>query len=116
MFGADTIILPAALWGAFALRLGDLLPAVGHFWWVFVLVPAMSVPLFAALGFYRMIVRHIGPQALLVLAKGVTVSALFLAAVVMLFGFYGFPRSVLPRYWMIALLGVVGSRLLVRAY
>ncbi len=116
MMLTDTTLLPLALWAAFVLRLGDFTPPVQKFWWLFVLSPAMSLPVFAALGFYRTIVRHMGPQAVFALLKGVSISALLLSAIVILMGLYGFPRSVLPLYWMLALLGVGGSRFLVRAY
>ncbi|WP_116347678.1 nucleoside-diphosphate sugar epimerase/dehydratase [Alkalilimnicola ehrlichii] len=111
MVGADLALIPFALWGAFALRLGEFFPPeMGSFWWLFLLLPLLTVPVFAALGFYRMVVRYMGPHAVYALFKGVTYSALMLSVIVLMLGSQGFPRSILVSYWLILLLGVGGSR------
>ncbi len=116
MLGADAVAIPLALYIGFALRLGTVTPPVAVYWWLFLLLPLLSLPVFAWLGYYRMVVRYMGPQAVSTLLKGVTVSTLILAAVTFLAGLHGFPRSVLPLYWLLALLGIGGSRALVRGW
>ncbi len=117
MVAADALMLPVATWLAFALRLGEPLPYyMLQFWWLLVAVPLLSMPVFIGLGLYRAVVRFMGLQALLAVVKGVTVSALIMAVVTVLVGQYGFPRSVLVLYWLIALVLVGGSRLVARSF
>lgn len=117
MLGADLVMLPLALWASVALRLGQPFPELAGVWWVFVLLPALSVPIFNALGLYRAVVRYMGPQAVFAVLKGVSLSALILAAVVLLKGYpQVVPRSSLILYWLIALVGVAGTRFIARAY
>ena len=116
MMLADFVILPLALWSAFALRLGELNPAVGHFWPAFVVSAVVCVPIFSRLGLYRQVVRYIGSHALLVVVVGATITALSLFAAAFVFQLHGFPRSVPIIFWLIALVYVAGTRFLVRAY
>src|SRR5690606_10360790 len=59
----DAVLLPLALWSAFALRLGQFAPDVRPFWWMFLLVPALALPLFAMQGLYRPLIRYLGASA-----------------------------------------------------
>ncbi len=112
IMASDLALVPLALWAAFALRLGQFTPDLRQFWWLFVLLPAFTVPVFALLGCYRIVIRYMAPHALLMLVKGVTLSTLIMAAATLLISRDGFPRSVLPLYWLLALASVGGSRYL----
>jgi FlaA1/EpsC-like NDP-sugar epimerase len=117
MIAVDVLLLPLAIWLAFALRLGEPFPYyMLRFWWLLLTVPVLSMPVFVGLGLYRAVVRFMGLQALLAVVKGVTISALIMAVVTVLVGQYGFPRSVLVLYWLIALVLVGGSRLAARSF
>ncbi len=117
MVSADAAMLPLALWAAVALRLGEVFPSVGRFWWLFVVVPLLSIPAFATVGLYRAVIRYMGPQAVFAVLKGVTISTLILAFFAILNGQpSGVPRSSIILYWLIALVAIGGSRFLVRAY
>ncbi len=116
MVFSDFIGIPIVLWLSFALRLGTPTPAVAEVWWLFIIVPVVSLPAFIRLGLYRAIVRFMGTKAVITVLQGVTLSALLLVAVILLSGTGGVPRSVPLIYWALAIIYVGGTRFSVRAY
>ena len=116
MLTADLIMIPLALWSAFSLRLGTFTPDLSLFWWMFPLAPLLSIPIFIKLGLYHAVVRFMGAHAMYAVLKGVTLSTLLLATVVLLSGVQGVPRSVFLIYWGVAVLYIGGSRFLMRSY
>ncbi len=113
---ADAIMLPVALWSAFALRLGEWNPDVAEFWPAFVICVCVAIPVFGKLGLYRQVIRYMGNHAMVAVVTGTLFAALAVAVVPFMLQFYGFPRSVPAIFWMLALLYVSGSRFAVRAY
>ena len=75
MLFADLVIIPCALWSAFALRLGTVNPDITQFWWMFPLAPIISIPIFIKLGLYHAVVRFMGTHAIYAVLKGVTLAA-----------------------------------------
>lgn len=116
MMLADALMIPFALWCAFALRLGTVSYEVQPYLWLFAAAPLVSMPIFIRLGLYRAVVRYMGPQAAFAVLKGVTLSTLVLVMMVFLYRIPEIPRSVFGIFWLIAVLYVGGSRFLVRAY
>jgi FlaA1/EpsC-like NDP-sugar epimerase len=116
MVVADVMMIPAALWGAFAMRLGSSDPHLSQFGWMFPLAVMISLPVFVRLGLYRAIVRFVGQQALVTILKAVTISVVLLAATVLFTRVPGVPRSVLIIYWALLLIYLSGSRLAMRNY
>ena len=116
MLSADIMIIPLALWSAFCLRLGTLSPDVSAFWWMFPTAPFISIPIFIRMGLYHAVVRFMGTHAMYSVLKGVTLSTLLLATIVLLSGVKGVPRSVFFIYWGVAVLYIGGSRFLMRSY
>ena len=116
MLSADIIMIPLALWSAFSLRLGTTTTDLTLFWWIFPLAPLLSIPIFIKLGLYHAVVRFMGAHAMYAVLKGVTLSTLLLATVVLLSGVQGVPRSVFIIYWGVAVLYIGGSRFLMRSY
>lgn len=115
MIGLDLALLPLALWAAFALRLGQVVPDMDRLWWMFPAVVAISLPIFVRLGLYRAVIRFMGPQVVSAVFQGVTLATLVLGLVTLLAGHnLGLPRSVLILFWMIALLCIGGSRFFIR--
>ncbi len=114
---ADSLLLPTALWLAFFLR-QDSFTAIGlqNNVWLFLLVPVLSIPIFARLGLYRAVIRYMGARAQYAIIKGVTLSifVLYLGAN-FVFNMLVEP-AVFAIYWVLALLYIGGSRLLVRDY
>lgn len=116
----DVLLIWLALWLAFYIRLGSterIQPFAGHAW-LFLTAPALAIPLFIRLGLYRAVLRYLGNDALLTIAKAVTLSSLLLALAV-----YWYrdapalvPRSMIFNYWLLSLLLVGGLRLLMRQY
>lgn len=116
----DLLLVWGALWLAFVVRLGDtksIEPFGGHAW-LFVLAPIIAIPLFVRLGMYRAVMRYFGNDALLAIAKAVSISALLLALAVYWYEAAPkvIPRSMVFNYWLLSLLFIGGLRLLMRQY
>lgn len=110
----DAVALPLALLLALWIREGQLSPNIESFWPAFVVAALICIPVFGRLGLYRQVVRYVGPDAFFTVVKGVTVTALVIAAVAYIVPLRGFPRSVPIIFWMIALAYVAGTRFAVR--
>ncbi|WP_434458550.1 polysaccharide biosynthesis protein [Stutzerimonas urumqiensis] len=116
----DVLLIWLALWLAFFVRLGDagfVEPLGGHAW-LFAIAPLTAIPFFIRLGMYRAVMRYFGNDALIAIAKAVTLSALVLALAV-----YWrteepklIPRSMVFNYWWLSLMLVGGLRLVMRHY
>lgn len=116
----DVVLVWAALWLAFVVRLGDskaIEPFAGHAW-LFILAPIIAIPLFVRFGMYRAVMRYFGNDALMAIVKAVSLSALILALAV-----YWYqdapkliPRSMVFNYWWLSLVMIGGLRLLMRQY
>ena len=113
---ADLIMLPTALWSAFALRLGEYSPDVAPFWPAFVICVCIAIPVFGRLGLYRQVIRYMGNHAMQAILWGCTIAALAIMTVPFMLQFEGFPRSVPAIFWLLALLYVAGTRFAVRAF
>lgn len=117
---ADMLLIWAALWLSFAVRLGDFFaakPFDGH-GWLFIAAPLIALPIFIRMGMYRAVMRYVGGDALVTIAKAVTLSALVLALAVY---WYRGPTEIVPRsmvfnYWWLSLLLLGGLRLAMRQF
>jgi FlaA1/EpsC-like NDP-sugar epimerase len=117
---ADIFLVWISLWLAFVVRLGsfeEVAPFGGHAW-LFALAPVLAIPLFVRIGMYRAVMRYLGNDALITIAKAVTLSSLLLALAI-----YWYrdvpalvPRSLVFNYWWISLMLLGGLRLLLRQY
>ena len=116
----DILLVWAALWLAFVVRLGDsksIDPFGGHAW-LFALAPLISIPLFVRFGMYRAVMRYFGNDALMAIVKAISLSALILALAV-----YWYqdapkliPRSMVLNFWWLSLVMIGGLRLVMRQY
>lgn len=116
----DVLLVWLALWLAFFVRLGEsgfVEPLGGHAW-LFGAAPLVSIPFFIRFGMYRAVMRYFGNDALMAIAKAVTLSALLLALAV-----YWrsdapklIPRSMVFNYWWLSLVLIGGLRLVMRQY
>ncbi|MEX0729466.1 MAG: nucleoside-diphosphate sugar epimerase/dehydratase [Aquisalimonadaceae bacterium] len=118
MMGSDMLLLPIALWAAFALRLGTFTPAVllDRHWWLLIAVPALTLPLLGKVGLYRAVVRYMSHQAVVAVVKGISLSVLVLVILVVLLRLEGVPRTTYFLYWMLGLLAIGGTRFTARAW
>jgi FlaA1/EpsC-like NDP-sugar epimerase len=116
----DVVLVWAALWLAFFVRLGDanfVEPLGGHAW-LFGVAPLIAIPFFIRFGMYRAVMRYFGNDALMAIVKAVTLSALLLSLAV-----YWrtdapklIPRSMVFNYWWLSLFLIGGLRLVMRQY
>ncbi|MFO0827467.1 MAG: nucleoside-diphosphate sugar epimerase/dehydratase [Phycisphaerales bacterium] len=110
----DAVILPFSIWAAFALRIGDAWPdGIAELWWLFPSVVVVGIPVLAWFGLYREVVRHAGPKMVVQAAQGVGVTALCVAAMILLSRDWA-PRSLPIIFFLVALALVTGSRSLAR--
>ena len=117
---SDIVVVWAALWLAFIVRLGveDMInPLRGHFW-LFLAAPVVAIPLFIRFGLYRAVMRYFGNDALIAIIKAVTLSALVLGVIVYWYSNHQnvVPRSIVFNYWWLSLIMVGGLRLAMRQY
>lgn len=114
MLLCDVVLLPLALWSAVALRLGTFTPDVSAFWWVFFIVPFVTVPIFVRFGLYRAVIRYMDDKIIYTLIYGVSLSVLMLMAVVVMTKLVALPRSSIVIYWVIAIAYIAASRFVAR--
>lgn len=117
---ADVCLVWIALWLAFVVRLGsfnEVQPLSGHAW-LFIAAPLIAIPLFIRIGMYRAVMRYLGNDALIAIAKAVTLSSLLLALTIYWYGAAPaiVPRSLVFNYWWLSLMLLGGLRLLLRQY
>jgi len=115
MLVADMIVVPAALWAAFALKFDSLSEGFQRSLLFYVGVAATGTLIFAGSGLYRAVVRFIGARVLFSIFAGVTGSAVvfWLLSVALPF-IKPVPISVVAIYWLIAFLWVTATRLIAR--
>ena len=79
MLFVDALTLIFALCLAFVLRHGDKF-SINHLvdlWWVFLVVPAVMIPLFIKIGLYRAVLQYIGIKVITTTFQATTI-ALFI--------------------------------------
>lgn len=114
----DSGILAVAVCAACALRTGEFWPdALAARWWLILAVPALGIPVFRLVHLYRTVVRHLGNRFALSLFLGVSLSTLLMGLMLSLSGASpSLSYSTLGIYWALAVVGVGGSRILVRTW
>lgn len=117
---ADVLLVWAALWLAFLVRLGidDMVnPLIAHTW-LFLSAPIVAIPLFIRFGMYRAVMRYFGNDALIAIIKAVSLSSLILGVIVYWYSNHQniVPRSIIFNYWWLSLIMVGGLRLAMRQY
>ncbi len=110
----DAAVVPLALWLAFWLRLGDPVAPTGKWGVLFIAAPLIALPVFAYVGLYRVVVRHLGQQVLWMVAKGVAMAVLAWALVTLLLRVSELPRSVIFIYGLLVFVMVSVGRLVAR--
>ena len=118
MLFVDVATLLFALWLAFVLRLGEPLPTEYMYpsWWLFISIPIIMIPLFVKLGLYRAVLQYIGVKVITTTFQATTIACLVLGFLMMFFRESNLPRSVLPIFWFIVNISIIGSRFLFKGY
>ena len=95
VIGLDVLVALATMWLAFCLRLGTLTvdwrPEQGV---MFLLAPALAVPIFARSGLYRAIFRYSGFGATAAIARAVVIYTLAFSSIVLLLSLPNVPRTI----------------------
>jgi FlaA1/EpsC-like NDP-sugar epimerase len=89
----DVALSLVATWLAYSLRLDVLHWPQGLQWRVYLLAPALALPVFVRFGLYRAIFRYSGQAAMLATGKAAVVYGALLFAVLVLAAWPGVPRS-----------------------
>jgi FlaA1/EpsC-like NDP-sugar epimerase len=114
MVTADLIVIPSALWAAFALKFDSLFEGFERSLLFYVGVAAVSTLIFAGSGLYRAVVRFIGVRMLLSVLAGVSGSAIVLWVIGEFITKFPIPWSVAVIYWLLAMVWVTATRLIAR--
>ncbi|BBH47468.1 membrane protein [Pseudomonas sp. KU43P] len=108
------------MWAAFVVRLGidDFIDTVVNHVWLFAAAPVVAIPIFIRFGMYRAVLRYFGNDALILIVKAVSLSALILSLIVYWYSNHKVivPRSIIFNYWWLSLVLLGGLRLLMRQY
>lgn len=117
---ADVILVWIALWMSFVVRLGidEMINPFKEHVWLFLFAPVVAIPIFIRCGMYRAVMRYFGNDALIVIIKAVTLSALVLGFIVYWYSNHQHvvPRSIMFNYWWLSLVMIGGLRLAMRQY
>jgi FlaA1/EpsC-like NDP-sugar epimerase len=112
----DFVLLLFAFWSALAIRFETWNPELAPYGWQMLVAPLLAIPIFIRLGLYRAVVRFMEDRVVFVVAGGVTMSVLLLAASVALTHAPGLSRGVLAIYLLLAIVYVGATRFIVRSY
>lgn len=113
---SDLSLLTLAFWSALALRFETWNPVLAGYGWQMVAAPLLAIPIFIKLGLYRAVIRFMEDRVVFVVAGGVTLSVVLLAAGVALTHTPGLSRGVLGIYCVLAILYVGSTRFLARSF
>lgn len=114
MIATDLLIVPIALWAAVAVRSDSLSASTGIRPWMYVMVATTTAAVFAALGFYRSVVRLIGHQAVLIIVAGAAASTFLLWSSATALSAGVVPVGVAINFGMLTILFVGATRYLAR--
>ncbi len=110
----DVVLALVATWIAFSLRLDMLHWPWDQQWRVYVVAPALAIPIFIRFGLYRAIFRYTGLAALIAIGKAVAVYGVALFALLVWEHWSGVPRSIGLLQPIVFVLLVGSSRALAR--
>ncbi len=109
-FAIDGALVAICIWVAFSLRLGQpysYLDSIAH---LMILLPPLTVFIFAGLGIYRWVVRSSSSRQFEQIIKGAIASSIVLLTMLYLFPVTSAPRSVFLIYGVLLTLSTVGLR------
>jgi FlaA1/EpsC-like NDP-sugar epimerase len=116
LLSLDMAYVALAMWSAVGLRYGHFDFRLGTIEFACGAVTIIaSAVIFMRLGLYRAVIRFMGQQAIWAIVTAVSYSTLILGATVF-FARASVPRSTPFIFWGLLLLGIGGTRLIVRAY
>jgi FlaA1/EpsC-like NDP-sugar epimerase len=114
MLLTDFIVLPFAFYSSIALREGMLVPDISEYWWLFFLVPFLTIPIFIKIGLYRAVIRYMDMKVLSTIFYGALIATLLITTVVALARIDTLPRSSLGIFCIFASVYIGATRLFAR--
>ena len=116
----DLLIIPFALWCSFSLRLGIFFTPGSLYFvhedarqavlYLFLIAPAIAIPIFVKFGLYRAIIRYIGFVAMWTIIQAVSLYTAVFGVFILLIGMPGVPRSVIIINWLLLVLLIGATR------
>ncbi len=117
MMAADAVMIVMALAFSFALLGKDFFAQDQRFYFYLSLATTISILVFIRIGLYRALLLYMGLQSGFLILQGVTAASCLLAAA---YFFAKTPESndlsILPIFWMIALLFIGGTRFFIKVF
>jgi FlaA1/EpsC-like NDP-sugar epimerase len=117
MLAFDLVAVMASLLLAFEMRYGDNfeLSTMSEWLWVFLLVPVLTIPIFAGFGLYRQVIRYIGDRAAIQILLGTSTLAVLIPIIATFFEYDLYRAAVMVTFFVIATGLIGGSRFGMRA-
>lgn len=114
MLLTDFFVLPFAFYSSIALREGMLFPDISEYWWLFFLVPILTIPIFIKIGLYRAVIRYMDMKVLATIFYGALIATLLITAAVAMARINTLPRSSLGIFCIFASVYIGATRLFAR--
>ena len=114
MLLSDVAALEISLYAAFAFRFETLWIPPSSIFILILLTPILALPIFSFFGMYRAIMRYVGLQAIVVIAKAVTLYTALFFSLVTFFTLHDVPLSIPLLHGVFTLLLIGASRTLAR--
>ena len=116
----DLLLIWLSIAFAFIVRIGwdNAIAQLLNYYWLFIIAPCLTIPIFIRFGLYRAIMRYISTDFFIAITKAVTISALLITLFLFWFGnlMPNVPRSIIFNYWWSSLVVITSSRLFIRHY
>jgi FlaA1/EpsC-like NDP-sugar epimerase len=113
----DLIFLPLMLLLAIWLRFDSITNGVAYqFWPLFMATPLIAIPIFIRLGLYRAVIRFVDQKIVHVVVYGVSLTVFALLGLTVFFKVGVLSRAVFGIFWINAVLYMMASRFIARAY
>ncbi len=116
MIAADLVSLPLCFLVAMLLRIGYAGAIADYGIAPYILIPLITISVFAMTGLYGAVVRFIDQRLLTATGFGLALAILFTYMLLRLLDYRGLPHNALMIYWFTAFSYVVTSRLVARAF
>lgn len=110
----DFVAVVFSLWLAFSLRFSEIYIPPQSQWWIFLLAPALAIPIFIKFGLYRAIIRYLGMQAIWTVVQATLLYTILFAVIVLISNVHGVPRTVYGIQALLLLMIAGGTRLVAR--
>ncbi|WP_408598194.1 polysaccharide biosynthesis protein [Limnohabitans sp.] len=112
----DVLALELSLYLALALRFESLQVPTTSLPQLMLAAPVLALPIFLRFGLYRAVMRYVGLQAIVVIAKAVALYTVLLTALVFVLALQDVPRSVPWIHGLLTLLFIGASRTVARQW